>query len=60
MTTMMDIPKPPRWISTEAGLWAWHEDGSWRTTAANALSVQERYRLLSEAEQMHEDALSAA
>jgi hypothetical protein len=48
-----DLPKPPRWISTEAGLWAWQAHGTWRASAANALSVGERHRLLQEAEQLH-------
>jgi hypothetical protein len=48
-----DLPKPPRWISTEAGLWAWQAHGPWRATAANALSVRERHQLLQEAEQLH-------
>ena len=48
-----DLPKPPRWISTEAGLWAWQAHGTWRATASNALSVGERYQLLQEAEQLH-------
>jgi hypothetical protein len=60
MRLEIDLPKPPRWISTEAGLWAWHEDGGWRTSAANALSVQERNRLLREAEQMLQAAATAA
>jgi hypothetical protein len=47
-----DLPKPPRWISTEAGLWAWQAHGTWRVTAANALSVGERRQLLQEAEQL--------
>jgi hypothetical protein len=49
-----DLPKPPRWISTEAGLWAWQAHGTWRATAANALSVCERSQLLAEAEQLHD------
>ena len=48
----IDLPKAPRWISTEAGLWAWHAHGSGRGTAANALSVRQRYQLLQEAEQL--------
>jgi len=49
----IDLPKAPRWISTEAGLWAWQAHGAWRATATNALSVRERYQLLQEAEQLH-------
>jgi hypothetical protein len=48
-----DLPKPPRWISTEAGLWAWQAHGTWRAAAANALSVRERHQLLQEAEHLH-------
>jgi hypothetical protein len=54
-----DLPKPPRWISTEAGLWAWQAHGTWRVTAANALSVGERHQLLLEAEQLHCSAIHA-
>jgi hypothetical protein len=54
-----DLPKPPRWISTEAGLWAWQAHGTWRVTAANALSVGERHQLLQEAEQLHGSAAHA-
>lgn len=48
-----DAPKAPRWISTEAGQWAWIEHGDWRSTAANAMLVQERRQLLAQAEQLH-------
>jgi hypothetical protein len=48
----IDLPKAPRWISTEAGLWAWQAHDPWRATAANALSVRERHQLLQEAEQL--------
>ena len=44
-----ETPKAPRWINTEAGLLAWREHTSWRSSAANALSVQDRARLLDEA-----------
>ncbi len=54
-----DLPKPPRWISTEAGLWAWQEHGTWRASAADALSVRERHQLLQEAEQLHGSASHA-
>jgi hypothetical protein len=53
------IPKPPRWISTVAGLWAWQAHGAWRAIAANALSVRERSQLLAEAEQLHGSAIQA-
>ena len=49
---MAPLPKAPRWISTEAGIWAWQAHGAWRANAANALSVRERDRLLQEAEQL--------
>lgn len=49
-----EAPKAPRWISTEAGQWAWIEHGEWRSTAANAMLVQERRRLLDKAEQLRE------
>lgn len=52
--------KPPRWISTEAGLWAWQAQSEWRTTAANALSVQERVQLLHEAEQLQRTSTAPA
>jgi hypothetical protein len=54
-----DLPKPPRWISTEAGLWAWQAHGTWRVAAANALRVGERHQLLLEAEQLHNSASHA-
>jgi hypothetical protein len=60
MTAMLqiriDLPKAPRWISTEAGIWAWQAHGAWRANAANALSVRERYQLLQEAEQLRDSA----
>ena len=52
MTSVTEPPKAPRWISTDAGRWAWHEHESWRRNAANALSVRERAQLLGEAEQL--------
>jgi hypothetical protein len=54
-----DLPKPPRWISTEAGLWAWQVHHTWRATATHALSVRERHQLLQEAEQLHGSANDA-
>ena len=47
-----EYPKVPRWISTEAGEWAWRELIDWRGLAGRALSVQERARLLQEAERL--------
>jgi len=52
LRTRIDLPKAPRWISTEAGLSAWQAHGLWRATATNALSVRERDQLLQEAEQL--------
>ena len=52
LTSYTELPKAPRWISTEAGQWAWNEHTAWRAIAANALTVQERSELLREAEQM--------
>jgi hypothetical protein len=49
-----EVPKPPRWISTEAGQWAWCEHLSWRGHALSAFSVQERLRLLQEAETLRD------
>ena len=60
MSQMIEQPKAPRWISTEAGLWAWQAYDTWRNTAANALSVQDRQRLLHEAEQLQQSASQAA
>lgn len=48
-----DVPKMPRWITSEAGQWAWREQVAWRRNAFNAVSVQERHRLLVEAERMY-------
>lgn len=45
-------PKAPRWITTEAGQWAWYTYGAWRGKATTALSVHDRAQLLDEAEQM--------
>lgn len=50
--TYQDIPKEPRWISTEAGKWAWQAHHDWRLIASSALSVQDRMRLLAEAEKL--------
>jgi hypothetical protein len=46
-------PKAPRWISTEAGQYAWCVDEEWRRTADRAMSVSDRRRLLDEAERLH-------
>jgi hypothetical protein len=47
-----NAPKAPRWIRTEAGQWAWREQLPWRGDAAKALSVDDRLRLLQEAERL--------
>ena len=56
MTELIEYPKTPRWIGTEAGQWAWCERPDWRGIAFDALSVQERSRLLHEAETLWSDA----
>ncbi len=48
------IYKVPRWISTEAGQWAYLSDAEWRRIANNTFAVAERRRLLDEAERLHE------
>jgi hypothetical protein len=54
-----DTPKAPRWISTEAGQWAWQVDLEWRGYADRALHVAERRRLLDQAERMRSDSTQA-
>ena len=49
-----DLPKTPRWITTEAGNWAWNQHEVWRNHARRALSVQDRQQLLSEAERLQQ------
>nr|WP_044200750.1 hypothetical protein [Oscillochloris trichoides] len=57
----LEAPKAPRWITTEAGLWAWAVDEEWRHSAAQAMNVAERRRLLELAEEMrHNEALALA
>jgi hypothetical protein len=46
------VPKAPRWINTDAGHHAWAIDLEWRRVAERAFSVNERRRLLDEAERM--------
>jgi hypothetical protein len=60
--TLIDpkIYKAPRWITTEAGQWAYLSDGEWRRTADIAFNVAERRRLLDEAERMHERSVPKA
>ncbi|HEU4323972.1 MAG TPA: hypothetical protein VFS21_12560 [Roseiflexaceae bacterium] len=53
MTKEKHIAKAPRWVSTEASLWAWSELDAWRATALNTFAVAERQALLHEAEQLH-------
>ena len=52
MITAAMPPKAPRWIATDAGHWAWQELEDWRDRAGRALSVDERARLLDEAERL--------
>jgi hypothetical protein len=52
-------PKAPRWITTEAGQWAWEQQDTWRTRALGALSVDDRSELLAEAEELREGAVVA-
>lgn len=54
------VPNAPRWITTEAGEWAWHTHLEWRTSAAKAMSVQQRQALLHEAELLRQAFESAA
>lgn len=55
--TLIDpkIYKAPRWITTEAGQWAYLSNEEWRRTANIALNVAERRRLLDEAERLRDD-----
>jgi hypothetical protein len=53
-------PKAPRWIKTEAGLWAWATNEEWRRFADRALSVSERQRLLEEAERLQAQKMTFA
>lgn len=45
--------KAPRWISTEAGQWAYEASEEWRRVADHTFAVTERRRLLDEAELLH-------
>lgn len=51
-------PKAPRWITTEAGQWAWIANEEWRRFADRAMNVDERRNLLAEAERMRQIAES--
>ncbi|MFV9504769.1 MAG: hypothetical protein AB4911_09410 [Oscillochloridaceae bacterium umkhey_bin13] len=44
--------KAPRWISTEAGQWAYEANEEWRRRANQTFGVNERRMLLEEAEQL--------
>jgi hypothetical protein len=59
VSSAIESPKAPRWINTEAGQLAWRDHPSWRNSALNALSVQERMRLLDEAERLRRPTPSA-
>jgi len=48
--------KAPRWISTEAGQWAYEVREEWRLTANQTFGVTERRMLLAEAEKLHKHA----
>lgn len=52
--TLMDpkIYKAPRWVTTEAGQWAYLSNDEWRRTANNTFGVTERKKLLEQAEQL--------
>lgn len=54
--TLIDpkIYKAPRWITTEAGQWAYLSNDEWRRTANNAFGVSERRKLLDDAERLLE------
>lgn len=56
MSTMMDVRrfKAPRWVSTEAGQWAYEVIEEWRRVADKTFSVSDRRRLLDEAERLRE------
>ncbi|NTU79431.1 MAG: hypothetical protein HGA45_08520 [Chloroflexales bacterium] len=45
--------KAPRWVSTEAGQWAYEVREEWRHVANQTFDVTERRRLLDEAEKLH-------
>ncbi|WP_129629636.1 hypothetical protein [Candidatus Oscillochloris fontis] len=48
----LEAPKAPRWITTEAGQWAWVVDEEWRHSASQAMNVDVRRQLLEKAEDM--------
>ncbi len=55
----LEAPKAPRWITTEAGQWAWAVDVEWRHSASQAMDVSDRRRLLEEAELMRREGVMA-
>lgn len=46
--------KAPRWITTEAGQWAYEASEEWRRVADLTFVISERRRLLDEAEQLRQ------
>ncbi|MEN9935646.1 MAG: hypothetical protein RLZZ387_2225 [Chloroflexota bacterium] len=52
-------PKAPRWITTDAGQWAWDQLDAWRDRAVTALSVRDRSELLAEAEELRDEGQAA-
>ncbi|MFQ3664304.1 MAG: hypothetical protein SNJ69_18170 [Chloroflexaceae bacterium] len=58
MNTRFDVTKAPRWISTEAGQWAYASNPEWRHHADRAFGVAERRRLLDEAERLRRAAVA--
>lgn len=48
--------KAPRWVSTEAGQWAYEVREEWRIVANRTFGVDERRLLLDEAEKLHQRA----
>ncbi|MCS6882240.1 MAG: hypothetical protein RMK84_15505 [Oscillochloridaceae bacterium] len=52
MSTRIETTKAPRWITTEAGQWAYIFNPEWRQHADRAFGVAERRRLLDEAERL--------
>lgn len=54
--TLIDpkIYKAPRWVTTEAGQWAYLSNDEWRRSAELAFGVAERRKLLEQAERLRE------
>jgi hypothetical protein len=59
--TLIDpkLYKIPRWITTEAGQWAYLSDAEWRRIADRTFGVSERRELMEEAEQLRAQAVAA-